>query len=67
MDKKVLHFNMDTSYIKIKEIMKNKDFISIEFWAISNEYPNNNNSHFTLESMEKNIERGSFFNKPILG
>lgn len=64
---KVLHFDLDTSFVKIKEIMKNKDFIELEFWAISDEYPNNNRSHFPYSTFQYNIDRNVFYNKPILG
>ena len=64
---KVLHFDLDTSLIKIKKIMENKDFIELEFKAISDEYPNNNKSHFPYHTFDKNINAGLFYNKPILG
>lgn len=67
MNKKTLFFDMDSSFIKIKDILSNKDFITLEIWAISDEYPNNNTSHFPLETMEKNVRDKAFYNKPILG
>ena len=67
MNKKTMQFNLDMNSMKIKEILTNKDFLVLEFWALSDVYPNNNNSHFPLKSMELNIERKSFYNKPVLG
>ena len=64
---KVMRFNLNSQDIKIKEILNNKDFIKIEIWAISDAYPNNNNSHFPLDTMETNVNEGNFYNKPILG
>lgn len=64
---KVMRFDLNCQDIKIKEILNNKDFIKIEVWAISDAYPNNNNSHFPLDTMEVNINEGNFYNKPILG
>lgn len=65
--KKTMQFNLDVNSMKIREILTTKDFLVLEFWALSDVYPNNNNSHFPLKSMELNIERGSFYNKPVLG
>lgn len=67
MNKKTMQFNLDVNSMKIREILTTKDFLVLEFWAVSDVYPNNNNSHFPLKSMELNIERGSFYNKPVLG
>ena len=67
MDKKILKFDLDSKNIKIKNILETKDFIKLEIWAISNIYPNNNNSHFPLHTMEKNVEDGNFYDKPALG
>ena len=67
MNKKTMQFNLDVDSMKIREILTNKDFLVLEFWALSDVYPNNNNSHFPLKSMELNLERKSFFNKPVLG
>ena len=67
MDKKILKFDLDSKNIKIKNILETKDFIKLEIWAISNVYPNNNNSHFPLHTMEKNVEEGNFYDKPVLG
>ena len=64
---KVMRFDLNCQDIKIKEILNNKDFLKIEVWAISDAYPNNNNSHFPLNTMEVNINEGNFYNKPILG
>ena len=67
MSSKVMRFDLSCQDIKIKEILNNKDFIKVEIWAISDAYPNNNESHFPLDSMETNINEGNFYNKPILG
>ena len=64
---KIMRFDLNCQDIKIKEILNNKDFLKIEVWAISDAYPNNNNSHFPLNTMENNINEGNFYNKPILG
>ena len=64
---KVMRFDLNCQDIKIKEILNNKDFLKIEVWAISDAYPNNNKSHFPLNTMETNINEGNFYNKPILG
>lgn len=67
MDKKILKFDLDSKNVKIKNILETKDFIKLEIWAISNVYPNNNNSHFPLPTMEKNVAEGNFYDKPVLG
>lgn len=64
---KVMRFDLNSQDIKIKEILNNKDFLKIEVWAISDAYPNNNKSHFPLDTMEVNINEGNFYNKPVLG
>jgi len=64
---KVMQFSLNAKNLKIREILHNRDFIKIELWAISDQYPNNNNSHFPLPSMQKNINEGEFYNKPVLG
>lgn len=64
---KVMKFSLNSEKLRIKEILKNKDFIKVEIWAISDQYPNNNNSHFPLETMKENIKRENFFDKPVLG
>ena len=53
---KVLHFDLDTSFVKIKEIMRDKDFLEMEFWAISDAYPNRNKSHFPSGTFMPNIK-----------
>ena len=65
--KKTMCFDLSSSSIKIKELMQTKDFIMIELWAISDEYPNNNTSHFPYETMKTNVKNKVFYNKPILG
>lgn len=67
MDKKIVKFDLNPKSIKIKEILETKDFIAIEVWAISNAYPNNNNSHFPEETMIANVNDGNFYDKPVLG
>lgn len=67
MAKKTMCFDLSSSSIKIKELMQTKDFIMIELWAISDEYPNNNTSHFPYNTMKTNVENKVFYNKPILG
>ena len=67
MDKKVVKFDLNPKSVKIKEILETKDFIAIEVWAISNAYPNNNNSHFPEDTMVANVDSGNFYDKPVLG
>lgn len=67
MAKKTMCFDLSSSSIKIKELMQTKDFIMIELWAISDEYPNNNTSHFPYTTMQTNVDNKVFYNKPILG
>ena len=61
-----LHFSLSSKGIKYKDIL-DKSFIELEMEAISDINPNRNKSHFTLESLEKAVDRGEFFNKPIVG
>lgn len=67
MAEKTMCFDLSSSSIKIKELMQTKDFIKIELWAISDEYPNNNTSHFPYATMQTNVNDKVFYNKPILG
>ena len=67
MNKKTMCFDLSSSSIKIKEILQTKDFLMIELWAISDEYPNNNTSHFPYSTMQANVRDKVFYNKPILG
>lgn len=62
MDKRTFAFNVDA--VSVKEIL-GSDFLELEMYCISDEYPNRNNSAFTIESMEDALE--TFKNKPILG
>ena len=64
MEKKILKFELSQEDVQIKKIL-NKEFLELEIYAISDIYPNRNNCHFTLESMEKS--KKSLYNKPILG
>lgn len=57
-------FELTSKQLKYKDIF-NKDFLELEFYAISDIDPNRNRTHFTLDSMKKAIS--SFVNKPILG
>jgi hypothetical protein len=58
-------FELDSNQIRIRDILNDKNFLEIEIFAISDANPNCNKSHFTLESMQKDLE--SFNDKPILG
>lgn len=64
MDKKVLKFDLAPSQVKIKDLL-NKQFLDVSIDAISDVYPNRNNSHFTLEALNDAIP--TVFNKPVLG
>lgn len=64
---KVIKFNLNSESLRIKEILRNRDFIKVEIWAISDQYPNNNDSHFPLATMEENIKEKNFYDKPVLG
>lgn len=64
MDKKVLKFDLAPSQVKIKDLL-NKQFLDVSIDAISDVYPNRNNSHFTLEALNNAIP--TVFNKPVLG
>lgn len=61
---KYLSFEVDDKKTKIRNIL-NQDFLELELWMLADHEPNNNNSHFTLESMQDAIP--TFYNKPILG
>lgn len=62
MDKKMV-FELSPKQLKYKDIL-DKDFLELEIYAISDVNPNRNQSHFTLESMQKSL--ASIRNKPIL-
>lgn len=64
MDKKVLKFELSPQSLKIKNVLKN-DFIAIDVYAISDVYPNRNNSHFPVVAMREAVP--TFYNKPALG
>ena len=64
MDKKVLKFELSPQSLKIKNVLKN-DFIAIDVYAISNVYPNRNNSYFPVSAMQD--AKPTFYNKPALG
>lgn len=63
-ENKVLKFELSPQNLRIKNVLRN-DFIAIDVYAISNIYPNRNNSHFTAESLRDAIP--TFYNKPALG
>lgn len=58
-------FELNSDQIRVRDILGKKHFLEIEIFAISDENPNRNRSHFTLEAMKNGLE--SFKNKPILG
>ena len=64
MDKKVLKFELSPQSLKIKNVLKN-DFIAIDVYAISDVYPNRNNSYFPVSAMQN--AKPTFYNKPALG
>ena len=63
-ENKVLKFELSPQNLRIKNVLRN-DFIAIDVYAISNIYPNRNNSHFTADSLRDAIP--TFYNKPALG
>ena len=64
MNKTVLKFELDQKDVRIKKIL-GKEFLELDIYAISDIYPNRNDTAFTLESME--ISKNTCYNKPILG
>ena len=67
LDEKLLGkqtFDLQSDRILLKEIIK-KEFLAIEIWAINDDNPNNNYSHFVADDYSKSLP--SFINKPILG
>lgn len=63
-ENKVLKFELSPQNLRIKNVLRN-DFIAIDVYAISDIYPNRNNSHFTAASLRDAIP--TFYNKPALG
>lgn len=63
-ENRLLKFELSPKDIKIKKIL-NKEFLELDIYAISNIYPNRNESAFTEESMIKS--KDTCYNKPILG
>lgn len=63
-ENKVLKFELSPQNLRIKNVLRN-DFIAIDVYAISDVYPNRNNSHFTANSLRDAIP--TFYNKPALG
>ena len=57
-------FDLQSDRLLLKEIIK-KEFLAIEIWAINDDNPNNNYSHFVAEDYAKSMP--SFVDKPILG
>lgn len=64
MNKTVLKFELDQKDVRIKKVL-GKEFLELDIYAISDIYPNRNDSNFTLESME--LSKDTCYNKPILG
>ena len=64
MNKTLLKFELDQKDVRIKKIL-GKEFLELDIYAISDIYPNRNDTAFTLESME--ISKNTCYNKPILG
>ena len=63
-ENKVLKFELSPQNLRIKNVLRN-DFVAIDVYAISDIYPNRNNSHFTSNSLRDALP--SFYNKPALG
>lgn len=66
LDEKLLGrqtFDLQSDRLLLKEIIK-KEFLAIEIWAINDDNPNNNYSHFVAEDYAKSLP--SFVDKPIL-
>lgn len=63
-ENKTLKFELSKRDVKIKELLQG-DFLGIEVYAISDEYPNNNDSTFTVESLYDAIP--TCVGKPALG
>lgn len=57
-------FSLPSDQVLLLDIIK-KEFLSIEIWAINDDNPNNNYSHFIANNFKDSI--GSFVDKPILG
>lgn len=62
--KQILQFDLSPQDIKFKNIL-DKQFLELEIYAISNIYPNRNQTAFTEESMT--VSKDTCYNKPILG
>lgn len=63
-ENKVLKFELSPQNLRIKNVLRN-DFVAIDVYAISDVYPNRNNSHFTANSLRDAVP--TFYNKPALG
>ena len=57
-------FSLPSDQVLLLDIIK-IEFLSIEIWAINDDNPNNNYSHFIADNFKDSI--GSFVDKPILG
>jgi len=57
-------FDLQSDEVLLKKYVE-KQVLEIEIWAINDDNPNRNYSHFVAEDFEKNIP--TFINKPILG
>lgn len=57
-------FDLQSDKLFLKEAMK-KSFLFIELWAVSDDNPNNNYTHFIAEDYNNSLQ--SFIDKPILG
>jgi hypothetical protein len=64
MDKTVLKFELNQKDVRIKKVL-NKEFLELDIFAISDIYPNRNDTAFTSESLE--ASKHTCYNKPILG
>ena len=47
-------FELAPEQLHIRKLLS-KDFLELEIYAISDDYPNRNKSHFTVSSMRKSI------------
>lgn len=57
-------FSLQSDQLLLKEVIK-KEFLAIEIWAVNDDNPNNNFSHFVAEDLNQSL--ASFVDKPILG
>ena len=57
-------FDLQSDRLLLKEVIK-REFLAIEIWAINDDNPNNNYSHFVSDDYARSLP--SFVYKPILG